>query len=71
MINVIKTANDLKLNTISLTGKNGGSISNEATIALKVPSSETAIIQECHLFIEHLLCSLVEYNLGFNQNGNS
>lgn len=41
-------------------GRPGGKLGPLCDILLNVPASETPQIQECHLFIEHLLCELVE-----------
>ena len=38
----------------------GGSLAPLCDIVLNVPSDATPHIQETHLFIEHLLCELVE-----------
>ena len=66
LLRQIKWLKNIGLNTISLTGEEGGLLSKEVHIAIKIPSDDTAIIQEGHLFIEHMLCSLVEKNLGID-----
>ncbi len=66
VIKANKVAKDIGLNTISLTGKEGGWLSKEVNIAIKIPSDDTAIIQEGHIFVEHMICSLIEKNLGFD-----
>ena len=38
----------------------GGKMAPLCDILLNVPCADTPQIQECHLFIEHLLCELVE-----------
>ena len=45
---------------IALTGETGGDLAPVADVAIRVPSTVTAHIQECHLAIEQLLASLVE-----------
>ena len=65
VIEANKMAKNIGLNTISLT-EEGGLLSKGVHIAIKIPSDDTAIIQEGHLFIEHMLCSLVEKNLGID-----
>jgi len=65
-VNVIKgleTAQEMGLRTVSLTGgkKNqGGDINNASDLVLNVPSDFTPHIQESHLWVEHLLCEMVE-----------
>ncbi|MDH5652088.1 MAG: D-sedoheptulose 7-phosphate isomerase [Gammaproteobacteria bacterium] len=51
--------------TIALLGKDGGVCKELAEIALVVPSDVTARIQEMHILIEHLVCELVEVELGY------
>jgi D-sedoheptulose 7-phosphate isomerase len=45
---------------IALTGASGGSLAPLADVAIRVPSTVTAHIQECHLAIEQLLALLAE-----------
>lgn len=45
---------------IALTGDSGGALRDLADLAICVPSNNTARIQESHLLIEHILCSLIE-----------
>jgi phosphoheptose isomerase len=48
------------IGVVALTGASGGEVARHAQVTIKVPSSVTAHIQECHLAVEHLLASLVE-----------
>ncbi len=48
------------MRVIALTGEDGGKLAPLADVAIKVPGSVTAHIQECHLAIEQLLAKLVE-----------
>ena len=60
--NVILAAGQAKasgLRTIGLLGNNGGQLKNECDIALTVPSSVTARIQEVHITIIHMLCEKI------------
>jgi D-sedoheptulose 7-phosphate isomerase len=49
--------------TIGLTGKKCGTMDEFCDINIKVPSSETPRIQECHILIGHIICCIVEENL--------
>jgi D-sedoheptulose 7-phosphate isomerase len=60
VINAVKQANFKKIKTITLTGKTAGKIDGLADITIKVPSDNTQRIQECHIMIGQILCSLVE-----------
>ncbi len=45
---------------IGFVGKKGGQLKEVSDLCLHVPSSNTARIQEMHLFCGHLICGLVE-----------
>jgi len=49
-----------ELRTIALTGETGGMLAPMADVAIRVPSSETSHIQECHIGIGQLLAFMVE-----------
>ena len=49
--------------TIGLTGGKGGKLSKVVDLAIIVPSSDTARIQEAHITVGHLICQLVEEQL--------
>ncbi len=51
------------MRTIALTGRAGGRLAPTATVAIRVPSSETSHIQECHIAIGQLLAFIVEETL--------
>lgn len=67
IIKAIEIARRLELNTICLTGETGGAV-NEFCECLRMPSRETARIQECHIMVGHIVCGLVEY-LYFQMEG--
>jgi D-sedoheptulose 7-phosphate isomerase len=49
---------------VALLGKGGGPLRELADDALVVPSDETSHIQELHVAVEHVVCELVEVELG-------
>ena len=55
---VVAKALDIKV--ISLTGQNGGELASVADIAVKVPGTETYMIQELHLPVYHCWCLMLE-----------
>ena len=55
----VKTANDLNIKTVALTGETGGQL-HGCCECMRMPSRETARIQECHILVGHILCKLVE-----------
>jgi D-sedoheptulose 7-phosphate isomerase len=61
--NVIKAAvaaRERGCKTIALTGSFAGELDQLADIRIKVPSSNTQRVQECHILIGHILCGMVE-----------
>ncbi len=65
-VNVFKAlavAHEIGMATAALTGGlagDGGAVGRAADFVLNVPSDKTPHIQEAHLWVEHLLCELVE-----------
>jgi D-sedoheptulose 7-phosphate isomerase len=55
---VVSRASGLKV--IGLTGKKGGELATVADVAIKVPETETYMIQELHLPVYHTLCLMLE-----------
>jgi len=59
----IEAAREAGLGTIALTGGDGGKLAPIVDIAIVVPSTTTARIQECHITIGHVLCEYVDREL--------
>lgn len=63
VIKGIEMAKEIGMRTAVLTGGlagDGGELGKIADFTLNVPAAKTAHIQEVHLWVEHLLCELVE-----------
>jgi len=56
----MKTAREMGLYTMGLTGCNGGALADCCDLALIVDSQATPRIQETHVTAAHILCELVE-----------
>ncbi|MCE9582289.1 MAG: SIS domain-containing protein [Planctomycetes bacterium] len=54
------TAKMLGARTIGFTGEDGGALAEIVDLCLRVPSAETAIVQECHSSVGHILCAAFE-----------
>ena len=65
--NALIKAKELEIKSIAFLGKGGGEARGLADISFVINSDETARIQEIHLFLGHLLCEIVEINLGFSE----
>ncbi len=48
------------MHTFGLTGMDGGKMNELCDVLLKVPSSDTPRIQECHIWAGHAICQLIE-----------
>lgn len=55
---VVAKAKGMKI--IGLTGEKGGQLAEFADVAIKVPETETFMVQEYHLPIYHCLCLMLE-----------
>lgn len=64
--NIIKAMNlagKIGAATIALTGASGGALKTCVDICLAVPSTDTPRIQEAHITVAHILCSMIEEDL--------
>ncbi len=62
-INIVKAfeqAKKQKINTIALTGIKESKMSELADVTLKVPTSVTARVQECHIMVGHMICEYID-----------
>lgn len=62
VLEAIKTAKTKNITSIAFLGKNGGRIKDFADISIIVPSENTALIQEMHITIGHIICAIVDEN---------
>lgn len=60
IIKALEEAKNQKMITIGLTGEKPAAMDKMCDYLIKVPSTETPIIQEAHLMIEHLICAIIE-----------
>ncbi|KAB2832442.1 MAG: SIS domain-containing protein, partial [Candidatus Brocadia sp.] len=63
ILNAVQIARDRGAITIGFTGEDGGLLKDAVDICLKIPSASTPRIQECHITVGHILCSLIEKEL--------
>jgi D-sedoheptulose 7-phosphate isomerase len=63
VVRAAERARSTALTVLALTGEHGGALAPVANLTIRVPSRETAHIQECHLAIEQLIALLVEREL--------
>lgn len=61
--NILKALEECKAQniiTVGLTGGQGGLMEELCDYSIKVPSNETPRVQESHILIGHIICSIVE-----------
>jgi D-sedoheptulose 7-phosphate isomerase len=63
VLRAVEAARKIGVRTVALTGGSGGLLAAAAELVLTVPSEKTPHIQEAHLWIEHMLCWLVDERL--------
>ena len=62
VIKAVEFAKQKGILTVVLTGQSGGKMSTIAD-CIRIPSENTARIQECHIMLGHILCGLVEVGM--------
>lgn len=60
VMNAAVVAKALGIKIIGLTGAKGGKLADIADVTIKVPQTETYMIQELHLPVYHCLCLMLE-----------
>jgi len=60
IINAAITAKSRGLKVIGLTGESGGALASLCDCCIKVPETETFMVQELHLPVYHCICSVLE-----------
>jgi phosphoheptose isomerase len=60
VVAALEAAREIGLRTIAMTGGRPSRCAELAELTLAAPATETARVQECHIFFGHLLCELLE-----------
>lgn len=69
--NILRAAEECTsqgITSIGFLGGTGGSVKDKMDISLCVPSNETALIQESHIMLGHIICGYVEDTIFGKQN---
>jgi D-sedoheptulose 7-phosphate isomerase len=64
VIRAVEVARPMGITTVGLLGRNGGQLGGMVDLPITVASEETARIQEAHIFLGHVMCTLIEHGLG-------
>lgn len=62
VLRAFEACKDMQVNSIALCGL-GGELEDKVDHVLRVPSSHTPRIQECHILIGHMICAEVELQM--------
>ena len=60
ILRVLKEAKKKRISSIGFLGSNGGKCKKQTDLKIIVPSNNTARIQECHIFLGHLIFEQAE-----------
>lgn len=60
VLRAVTEAKQLGISSVGFTGGAGGKLGNLCDIELRMPSDDTARIQEGHMIVGHTICELVE-----------
>ena len=60
VIRGVEKAREIGAQTIGLLGNEGGKLKDKVDLAIVVPSSDTARIQEAHITIGHIICEILD-----------
>lgn len=64
VIRAVEVARPMGITTVGFLGRNGGRLAPLVDLPIVVPSEDTARIQEAHIFLGHVMCALIEKELG-------
>ena len=60
IMKALEVCRDKGIITVGLTGKSGGKMAELCDYCIRVPSDETPRVQESHILIGHIFCSVIE-----------
>ena len=63
VIGGLEQARRMGVYAVAMTGETGGKMRTLCDICIRVPSTKTPRIQECHITIGHIICGLVEQTI--------
>jgi len=63
LVSALQTAREIGIVTVGLTGQGGGKMKAFCDYCIQVPATSTPRIQESHIMLGHIICSLIEGTL--------
>ena len=62
VLRALEEARRRQVTTVGLTGKTGGEMSGLCDYMVRVPSDRTQNVQEIHIMVGHIICSIAEHD---------
>ncbi len=69
LVEALQAARDQAMTVVALTGKPTCTLIDRADIGVSVPGADTALAQEIHMLLTHILCDIVESELATREGG--
>ena len=63
VLEAMKTAKKIGITRVGLTNEKGGKLKGVVDLCLRVPSTDTQRVQECHMAVGHILCDIIESSM--------
>ena len=63
LVRAAQAGRQRRLTTVAITGDHPNRLAGLADLAVRVPATETAVVQELHQIVTHLLCGIIEEEL--------
>ena len=60
VLRAIEVAREKRMAVVGMTGESGGKMRDLCDVCLRIPSTSTPRIQECHILVGHTICELLE-----------
>ncbi|MCG3118588.1 MAG: Phosphoheptose isomerase [bacterium] len=67
VIKALKTAKQMEMVTIGLTGESGGQLKDCVDFCFHAPTASTPHIQEVHITVAHAICDIVEHEFSMKE----
>jgi D-sedoheptulose 7-phosphate isomerase len=67
LIRAARAARFQHMSVAAVTGDSDSRLAREADLVLRVPATETPLIQELQMIVTHILCGIIEHNLACDE----
>jgi D-sedoheptulose 7-phosphate isomerase len=67
LLRAAHAAHERSMGVVSITGDQANPLARLADVAIRVPTDDTAVTQELHIMVVHILCDIAEKELAANE----